>query len=325
MPTESAPAPLPPLMQAPAKSGTSAPAGGDTVVPLEPIKKPASGSSTRRVERPLDEPLGRMMIQPQALFGTLADKKPAVRAMELAAALHTDRLPAGSTATPLALEDGLRGRSADERREILTAYWKTRQLAAQHAALVQQGAMLQGLDTVAGQRPWSAYRIRAAQLANQAARLETQASLLEMQADLGDRLGLPTQSAVPMPTTIPHAGPYRLQAEQLPAALAQSRNMSRLVDLIPRQSEHLQDQAAAIVEADLMRAALTAAYETGTVSTDQLLGAIDRQAQQTMVFLQAVTDYNCSIGQYALAFLPPQVPGETLITTLVTPKSSKTR
>ena len=80
-----------------------------------------------------------------------------------------------------------------------------------------------------------------------------------MQAELADRLGLPTQSAVPMPTTIPHAGAYRLQAEQLPEKLAQSRDMIRLVDLIPRQSEHLQDQALAIIEADLMRAALTAA------------------------------------------------------------------
>ena len=184
--------------------------------------------------------------------------------------------------------------------------------------LTQQHDLLLDLaHTSAEITPLAQQRLRAAEALSEAALLEAQSALWTAQSELAVRCGRADNLPRPWPSTMPHAGLYALRTEKLPDGVAHSRAIRRLLDLIPHQTDSLQDHAAAVVEADFVRAVLTAAYETGGVPVDQVLDAIARQTQQTRAFLNGVTSYNQSIGQYVLAVLPPQVSSEALVASLV--------
>ena len=90
--------------------------------------------------------------------------------------------------------------------------------------------------------------------------------------------------------------------------------MRRLKSTIPALGENVRQRAAAVVEADAHRAATTHAFQAGSEPLDRVLDAVRTQAQQTSAFLQALTEYNRAIGQYALATLPRNSPADKLPT-----------
>jgi hypothetical protein len=264
------------------------------------------------------------LIPPQALYGGLVDAQPAARVRELAGVLHWDRASPPGHPVAVTLEECLRDRPAAARQAIIEAYWLARQRAAEYQALGQQRDLLLELaHTSAATAAPAQQRLRAAQAEAEAALLEAQSALWTAEADLAGRCDRADNLPPPWPSTVPHVGFYALRSENLPSGVAQSPAVRRLVDLIPHQAESLQDSAAAVVDADLNRAVLTAASETGGVPIDQVLDAIARQTQQTQAFLSSITAYNQSIGQYVLAVLPPQVSSEALVASLVVPRPKK--
>ncbi len=86
---------------------------------------------------------------------------------------------------------------------------------------------------------------------------------------------------------------------------------------IPALGENLKQRAAAVVQADVDRADVTAAYQAGRPDVAVVLEAIQQQTEQTLGFLDAVTAYNLSIGDYVKAVLPSAIPGDQLVATLV--------
>ena len=277
-PTPAEPTPIPSTWPSKPLRGFSQPTPAsadrdDTVRPMVPFEENSTSLGPRTANRP-DADSPDRLIPPQALYGGLIDAQPAARARELAGVLHWDRATPPGNPVAVTLEDCLRDQPAAARQAIIEAYWLARQRAAEYQVLTQERDLLLELaHTSAEITPLAQQRLRSAEASSEAALLEAQSALWTAQSELAARCGRADNLPRPWPSTAPHAGFYALRAEKLPDGVAQSRAIRRLLDLIPRQAESLQDSAAAVVEADLIRAVLTAAYETGGVPVDQVLDA----------------------------------------------------
>jgi len=257
------------------------------------------------------------------LYPALADAEPAVRAKQLTVTLHWDRsLPEGA-GKPINLLQCLAGSPPDAQRAAIGAYWLVRQQVAQYQVLAQQAEWIEALTPVVLERrsqPAGAaemLRLRSAQLSAEAAVREAHAALIEAQFDLALRIGSVADSVWPLASTPPHSGRYLLKLEAQPQNVVQSWPMRRLAAMIPALGDSVQQRAAAVVESDAARAAATEKYRAGGASLDSALESVAQQTQQTVAFLETLTDYNRAIADYALAVLPPAAPAEKLASALV--------
>jgi hypothetical protein len=241
----------------------------------------------------------------------------------LSAALHWNRNLPPDSGRSVELEECLRGLSAGDRRSVIDAYWIARQRLAEYQVLVGQGELIEQLVQAVldhRQQPSGSLdmlRLQAARLAGEADRTAAQVELLQSQFELTRRVGRPLDGPWLVPSTAPHAGPYRLKLDEQRPELVQQPSMRRLSAAVPALNDALQEQAAAVVEADSARAAATTAYQLGGRGIEQLLTCVRSQTVETFAFLQTLTGYNRAIAEYALTVLPPAIPGEQLVQTLV--------
>jgi hypothetical protein len=260
---------------------------------------------------------------PAALYPALVAVTPAIRAKQLATTLNWDRALPQDGAQPVKLEDCLREHPGAGKREVVDAFWVSRQRAAVYQALAQQAEFLRELVPWAvdsRNRPLGAeamLRLRAAKSAADADLLDAQIELLDSEYELTRRVGRPLEAAWLRAATAPHAGIYLLRLDVQPRALVESWALRRSATMIPALDQSLKEQGTAVVEADQARATATAGYQVGRQSIDQVLAAIGQQTDQTLAFLQVLTDYNQAIADYALLVVPPQLPAEKLVQTLV--------
>jgi hypothetical protein len=261
------------------------------------------------------------------LFSGLVEKSVTSRAQELSAALHT-QAQGESGVKPVELRECLRIARPADRREVIAAYWLARQRAAERQWLAIEKAWLDQLDQPARDHraaspagPLETVRVRAAREAVDADRLESSIALLEAEFDLTRRCGPSAGSSWFMPVTSPHAGPYDLKQASLAPQLSQSWAVRRLVDVIPGYLDDLQHRASAAVQADVARAAFTAAYQEGNAPIETLLSQIEKETAEVRSFLQAATKYNQSIAEYVLLVAPPSIDAETLSRALVVPRA----
>ncbi len=283
--------------------------------------------TTRAARKPID---GAAAVASagttSALYAGLAELSGAVRAKQLAAALHWDRTGADDGAATVSLQECFRSLPAPRRREVIESYWDCRQDAAAQQAVAQQVEILRNLAPLAlaaRNRPLGAeamLRLRAARTATDADLLDWQVRLLSSRYRLARRAGMALDAPWPVPDTAPHSGPYSMRLQARPEELLKSWPVRRSASLIPALYESLTQQADAVVEADLARASLTDAYQTGTRGLAEVLQTVRHQQEQTLAFLQTLTDYNQAIADYVSVVLPPDLPAETLVQTLVTVK-----
>lgn len=275
-----------------------------------------------RVVRRIAEPADSSAM---AMFGGLADVSPALRAKQLGRVLHTI---SGADPEGQAVELGelLRSFLPADRRGLIHAYWMTACRAAQHQALVRQAELLESLVPVAvehrkqpsGTR--ELLQVRARQLQTEADQNEAKSRLLAAQFELTERSGRPLGSVWLVPATPPHLGPYQLQLESQPPQLANTWAIRRLAAAVSARYACVQEQATAVVAADLARAEATAAYLRGNGRVEVVLAAIEAYTRQTQAFLETVAQYNQAIADYALAVVPPTITGDQLLRTLVVVK-----
>jgi hypothetical protein len=224
---------------------------------------------------------------------------------------------------PTDLEECLRGLSGSDRRSVIDAYWIARQRVAQYQVLVGQGELIEQLVPLALEHrrdPSGALdmlRLRAARLACEAEVAAAHVDLLQSQFELTRRVGRPLDGPWLAPSTAPHSGPYLLKFDAQRPELVKQPTMQRLVAAIPALNDALQEQAAAVVEADSARAAAATAYQLSGRGADSMLTCIRSQTVETLAFLQMLTGYNRAIAEYALTVLPPAISGEQLVQTLV--------
>jgi hypothetical protein len=258
-----------------------------------------------------------------ALYLGLADAEPSLRVKQLNAALQVNRSLPKEPSQAVELAECLRSYLSVDRRGLVEAYWRARQRAAEYQVIAQQLEFLEPIGSTAlgnRNRPSGSremLRVRSAQLAADADRLDTQVDLLRAQFDLTERAGRPLESAWLLPATPPHAGPYLLNLESRPRQVAASWPVRRLAASVPALHEALQRRAASVVAADLARAGAAAAYQSGTGTIDRLLPAIAAQTRETLAFLDALGRYNQAIADYVLAVVPPSLPADQLLQTLV--------
>jgi hypothetical protein len=258
-----------------------------------------------------------------ALYPALVDAKPAERAKQLALALHWDRsLPEG-TGRPMTLEECLSRQIGGDRRPAIEAFWNARQCAAEYQAVSQELEFLDSLVPLVLERrekPQCAAEMLFLHAARQNAKtqlFEANAQLIEAQFELALRTQSAGESLWPLPTTAPHAGQYRLNLETQSPALRNSWPMRRLAAVIPEYGESVQQRAASVVTADTARAKAFESYITDRLPIEEVLDDVTRQTLQTHAFLQVLTDYNCSIAQYALSVLPADAQPSRIAAALV--------
>ncbi|MEN6452605.1 MAG: hypothetical protein ABFC96_19110 [Thermoguttaceae bacterium] len=253
----------------------------------------------------------------------LPDVPPAHRAKQLARSLHWDRaLWEGESSKPVSLLDCLSRDAGGNRQATVNAYWLVWQRAAQFKSLTNEVDSLKALSAIVMERrnsPAGAtdmVRLHVAQTAAQADRDEAQVALVEAQHALAVRIGMVAESAWPRPSTPPHAGSYQLNLEKQSRSVADSRAAARLSALIPGLGQNLQQQAAAVTEADAARTATAEGYRQGMAAIDQVIDSVASQAEQTAEFLDSLADYNRAIAEYAI-LARPGVAADKLVESLV--------
>lgn len=257
------------------------------------------------------------------LYPALVDLAPAKRTQELAAVLYWDRVLAETVGTPVALGECLAWGGGWQRRTVIGRYWQAREQAARYQVLGQRVEQLEALSVlVLGFRnrpggPAAMLRWRLAKMAADADLIDAEVELLAGRFGLREAAGRPQESEWPLPTTAPHAGSYRLKLEAQAPAIAAMPAVRRLAQAIPALHAALVDRSRAVMAADQARVAAAAGYDEGRSDVDEPLAAIQRQSDETLAFLGAVTQYNLQIADYALWVLPPETPDQTLVGALV--------
>jgi hypothetical protein len=256
------------------------------------------------------------------LYAALADVSPAMLAKQLTAALGCDRaLP--KQGALVSLSDCLFRDASGGRLATIEAYWRVGCRAAQYRVLAEQAELFQAVAPIALERrgaPCGAtdmLRLRSAQLAARAAMREAEVALVESQYSLALRIGTAAEVAWPLPSTVPHSGAYLLKFEAQPSSWTERWPVRRLAATMPGLCENVRQRAAAVVDADAVRAATIDKYSAGGAAIDRVIGSITEETEHGMAFLDCLAEYNGAIAEYALAVLPPDIPADKLVGALV--------
>lgn len=290
--------------------------------PMSPVLPGPQSTTTRRTANRLADN-GQPVLASAPLYSALADSAPAVRAKQLAVALHTGRAPSDQKTVAVDLKQCLQATQSPDRRATIDAYWLASQRAAERQFLADQGALLEQSRPTAlnrrADRGGSAamLRLQSAVVANGADQLCAQVKLMESQFELTRLAGRPQDSAWLLPTTVPHSGPYAVPQDASRGASAEPWRARRPGATLPAWLADLQDRATATVQADAARAAATAAYESGGGSLNLALAANQQQLDETFGFLDTLTGYNRAIADYALSVLPATTSADQLVKALV--------
>lgn len=293
--------------------------------PLVPVQLPSASPSapqSKTANKPVTD--GQAAVPSASpLYPALVAAAPAGRAKQLAVALYWNRsLPAG-IGKPLSLADCLMRDPGTDRRGSIEAYWLVSRRGAEYQVVAQQAELLDGLMPVALERrnePTGAaemLRLNWAQLATQASLREAQAALVESQYALALRIGATGEGAWPLASTVPHSGNYLLRLEAQPPGAVESWPVRRLAATIPALGQSVQQHAAAVVEADAARVTAAEQYRTGGAPIESAIEAVFAQTQETMAALNAISDYNRAIAEYALTVMSPATPVGKLVAALV--------
>ncbi len=251
------------------------------------------------------------------------------QARQLAHVLCWEPAPASATLSPVVLEDYLTAVSSVRRNEALAVYWQAVHQAARAQVLSQQleqyatlGAALAAAaaepgPTRASERADAMLLVRAGQAATEADARRAEVDRMIAQWSLTLAGGRSVTGPWLVAETLPHAGGYRLQLDELPRELLDSTLVRQLIALIPQLRRSLVDRAAAVVAADKARGDFTLSPGEELTATDRAIAAIRAQGAETMTFLARLTEYNIEIAAYANAVLPPATSGQSLARVLV--------
>ena len=267
---------------------------------------------------------------PLGLYPALVDLSPQKRTQELGTTLHwSHQLPAepGDAVTLLDCLAWLA--PGGNLAALVDAYWNARYRAARYQVLAQQREQLQSLDPAAlawRNRPDGAeamLRLKAAQRTAEAELADAELDLRLGQFALAQAGGRSLSAAWPLPATAPHAGRIRLKLEAQPPQIAALPKMQRLSATIPKWHEVLEQQSAAVLQADIARAEATHRFEQGASPLDEPLAEIRAQTVETLAFLETQNQYNLQIADYVLTVLPPGTDRSVVAGALVVARPGK--
>ena len=299
----------------------SAPATGDMAVQTQPmvaVEEPKPAPKSHTVNRQFTPSVAGQAASPQAeLVGVSAG----VQAKRLTALLHGDINTICPDAKPVDLEACLDGVEGEQRRSVIKAYWEASLRVAECQVYRTQVAFLAELGkAVALGNTGTAEamaRLKTAQLDAKAQLLEAEKRLLDARYELTKRSGRSLDGPWLAPTTLPHAGDYRLHLDSMPQQMVESWTLKELAAVIPALNASLKARAVAVTKADSIRQEAVNAYATQRIPFNRVLSVVDQQADECLGFLNVLATYNQSIADYVTVVVPKTLPEEQLVATLV--------
>ncbi|HUY90915.1 MAG TPA: hypothetical protein VMV10_19420 [Pirellulales bacterium] len=291
-----------------------------------------SGKGKRyETQKPLDSGAeGKTAEAPLGVYPALVDLPPPKRAQELGSTLHWSHQLPPSPGESVSLLGCLAWQAQGAHAgALVAAYWHARHRAARYQVLAQQVEQLQALDAAAlawRNRPDGAeamLRLKTAQRGAEADLIEAELDLRIGQCLLAQVGGRSLAADWPLPATAPHAGRYRMKLELQPPQIAGLPKVQQLAATIPQWHAVLEQQSAAVLEADAARAAATGRFEQGASALGEPLAEIRQQAEETLAFLKVQNEYNLQIAEYVLTVLPPGIDRSTLAGALVIDRQAK--
>ena len=308
--------PAPPRPVSPDPSATEIPSHPKPHTAQRPIGEPASAAPISALNE-RDSRSGQDTLSP------LVGLSPAEQTTSLTATLFSARnSPAGGSdkadvrMQPLRLVDCLLPVPINDRSKAIDVYWTARQLDVLRQEYFEQIKWLQALGpnscrpepSVAhgiAQRPCGSPR-------GVVQEADTEADLLVARFGLAGLAGRATDKTPPQPIALPFVGRLPIEA----ASAAQSWSRRCLEATIPQRQQAVENQATAVVQADIARSAATADFLAGRAGIERVLAEIELQSRETSAFLTAVAEYNRVIAHYQTLVLPANIPPETLVTAL---------
>jgi hypothetical protein len=271
----------------------------------------------------------------QGLLGVADEPQ---RVQRLANLLHWDRNLPADLGIPATLADCLRGVPVEGRLAVITAYWRARERAARYQALNEQSEQLGLLPPIVltfRDTPGMAeagVRLQAARRAASAAVLDAHLALVISQFNLTLAAGRQITDSWLVPGTAPQSGRYLVGSGQTGDSRAK-----RWAEAVHVQHAMLEDRADAIIQADAHRAAVVSEARRGAqvpaatdpadadelTALDAAMWAVERQNEETLAFLGALTQYNIAIANFALIKFPPGISSEELVKKLVIARSTR--
>lgn len=251
------------------------------------------------------------------LYPALRNLPPEQRTRQLIDLLHWNRELAEVAGQPLPLRSALETSGGADRMTSIAIYWQAREAAARYQAIHEHRAQVDDLAHAVLARsaePLAAeamLQVRTWQLTAEAALLEGQAVLLGAQRQLQSALPSSGSEVLPLPDTIPYAGPFT-PAAAAPIAAAAPQRLAPLAAALAPLHTLVDSRAEAVVRADEHRADAAVRYQRGESAIDEALGSIGRQTDETLNLLRAVTEYNLRLADYTLASLPASTPAATI-------------
>jgi hypothetical protein len=307
-----APAVAPPIASAPPAAPLAPPAAPGTSAPTAPpqIREDPSPSLAPPQEstipqtppqadgaKPLTDGKSADRGTVRTAFKPVIADEPRDSASQLAAVLFTDNKPAVLHGQPLRLVDCLRSASPSRRLEAIIAYWNARHEAAIVQLYILRQQWLESLKpAIAAQNPPSPITmlvLRAARTAVDAQLVDSQADCLAADFELAITAEAPTDKGPPLPTSIPFAGHFPIVL-----AAAKPWSVRQLESKISGEETTINAHAAAVTMSDAARAAVTADFLSGRTTAEHVLAAIDVQANETVAFIDQLTEYNREIARY---------------------------
>ncbi|MBN1909529.1 MAG: hypothetical protein JW818_07320, partial [Pirellulales bacterium] len=200
-----------------------------------------------------------------------------------------------------------------EQVKVVQAYWTLSEAVAALNRCRERAAQLALLTVRAGDES----ALLRAREAAAAAREEALVAVTTAQHAFAEQAGLSVLGPLPLPTDVPHAGPYRTRFEEMFAGRPIPSRSRLIATILPIRFRAIEHRARSVEAAQKAVTAASQRYAAGEVDLDKVLSAMERSDEAQQVLIQAVCQYNREIVDYvALAVDRPLEP-ETLVSLLI--------
>lgn len=180
--------------------------------------------------------------------------------------------------------------------EVTHAYWRLSGAVGEYALRHEAAGQLRGVQARAG----DASTFRAARTDCMEALRIAELHVVQAQRTLVDAARLSPSLPLPLPSDLPHAGPYRTGFDEVYASRSVPAGARLAHRTLPLRRQAIEARAAAVRAAlDALEAA-TDAYRAGTVDASVLLTGLVEATRQRAGLVADVCQYNHEIADYAL-------------------------
>ena len=301
----------------PAPPKTLSPPGGPPQWPA--VKPPPSDSSTTPPSTdPWSQRQPAVLQPPPGKQATAGAEVPSSSAVPSTSQLVADcfhlppkELLSGRPAT--LLEAVSRASDRQQQLQIVRAYWQTARATANLCLCAAHQALLEQLRV----GPSDAVLLESARASAAAMTSQARVAAIAAQYELASLMRSPANAPLPVAADAPHAGDYRTHFAEIFATRAAPEKAKRTNATIPLRRQAMQHQAAAMLAADRLLAALLDPRTIPQPGLADLLDGLNESLRQRQALAEAVVLYNLDIAEYALAVAGPEVTPQVLVTMLI--------